>query len=104
MTLADLTLPLAYDQAVSYGLLFSTEMAQRLATIQAEVADPLHRVAPQATRDGRFMLCGDVLSECAPGGIFHAGFARLDSSRFGEIEVVPLADAIVLLPAPTPYR
>lgn len=103
MTLAELALPLEYAQAVSYGLLFSAEMSQRLAAVQADVADPLHHVTPQATRDGRFMLCGDVLSECAPGGIFHAGFSRLDSSRFGEIEVVPLADAIALLPAPPPY-
>ena len=51
--------------------------------------------------DGRYILCGDLLSE-VPNGLYGVGFQHLDTSRFDEIEVIPWADAIVLLPEPDP--
>lgn len=97
MTLADLTLPVPYEQARLYGLVFAADLAERLAEVQA--ATPSRFVAqPVALSDGRYLLCGDLLSEVGPGGLYAAGFSQLDAARFSEIEVMPLADAVALLP------
>jgi hypothetical protein len=44
------------------------------------------------------MLTADILTECLPGGLVYGGFSQLDAGRFSEIAVVPLADALALLP------
>ena len=46
------------------------------------------------------MLTADILTECLPGGLVYGGFSQLDASRFDEIEVVPIAEALALLPPP----
>lgn len=104
MKLAGLTLPLPYETACQYGLVFAAALAARLREVQGEHGDQRHRVEPQATADGRYFLNGDVLSEVGPGGIFSPAFSRLDASRFDEIEVMPIADAMALLPVePSPF-
>ena len=103
MTLSDLTLPISYEWGVAHALLFDAALAQRLAEVQAEHGDPRHVPNPLPLSDGRFMLNADVLTECLPGGLVYGGFSHLDAARFGEIEVVPLAEALALLPvAPSP--
>jgi hypothetical protein len=98
MTLADLTLPLPYEQARQYALIFSSELAARLLEVQQEHGSPIHRASPAMLADGRYLLYGDCLTECVPGGILWGGFSRLDAGRFGEIEVMPVAEAESLLP------
>ena len=103
MTLADLTLPVAYDWGVSHALVFDAALAARLAEVQAGHGDPRHVPAPRRLTDGRFMLMADILTECVPGGLIYGGFSHLDAARFGEIEVMPMAEAVALLPArPSP--
>lgn len=102
MTVADLLhrLPLTYEEGKTYGLAFNASLAQRLAEVQAE--HPSQNVAePVLMMDGRYLLCGDLLSE-VPNGLYGAGFAHLDASRFGEIEVIAWEDAVALLPPPPP--
>jgi hypothetical protein len=98
MTLADITLPVSYEWGVAHSLLFDVSLAQRLAEVQAQHGDPRHVPAPRTLTDGRFMLTADILTECLPGGLVYGGFSQLDAGRFSEIEVVPLADALALLP------
>jgi hypothetical protein len=98
MTLADITLPVSYEWGVAHALLFDVALAQRLAEVQAQHGDPRHVPAPRTLTDGRFMLTADILTECLPGGLVYGGFSQLDAGRFDEIEVVPLADALALLP------
>lgn len=98
MTLADLTLPVTYEWASDYALVFGPALAQRLAEVQAEHGDPRHVPAARPLTNGKFMLSADILTECLPGGLLHAGFSRLDAARFAEIEVVPMDEAAVLLP------
>jgi hypothetical protein len=98
MTLADVTLPVTYEWGVAHALLFDAALAQRLAEVQAQHGDPRHVPAPRTLTDGRFMLTADILTECLPGGLVYGGFSQLDAGRFDEIEVVPLADALALLP------
>lgn len=97
MTLADIlasgqTPDLATLRAVA--LVFGDELRDRLIAVQEEYGDPRHVPSPVPTNDGRWMLCGDILTECVEGGIVWGGFSHLDSARFDEIEVLPLADVL----------
>lgn len=102
MTLSDITLPVAYEWGVSNALVFANDLAVRLAEVQAEHGDPRHVPSPRLLTDGRYMLTADILTECVPGGLIYGGFSELDASRFDEIEVLPIADAVALLPEPDP--
>jgi hypothetical protein len=99
MTLADVTLPVSYDWGVAHALLFDVALAQRLAEVQSQHGDPRHVPAPRSLSDGRWILTADILTECVPGGLVYGGFSHLDAGRFDEIAVVPLADALALLPS-----
>jgi hypothetical protein len=98
MTLADITLPVTYEWGVAHALVFDAALAQRLGEVQAEHGDPRHVPAPRTLTDGRYMLTADILTECVPGGMVYGGFSQLDAGRFDEIAVVPLAEALALLP------
>jgi hypothetical protein len=98
MTLADIDLPVSYEWGVAHAILFDATLAQRLAEVQGQHGDPRHVPAPRTLTDGRYMLTADILTECLPGGLVYGGFSQLDAGRFSEIEVVPLADALALLP------
>ena len=98
MTLAGLELPVTYEWGVSHALLFDAALAQRLAEVQSQHGDPRHVPAPRTLTDGRYFLTADILTECVPGGLVYGGFSQLDAGRFDEIEVLPLADALALLP------
>lgn len=100
MSLADIEFPVPYEWGRNHALLFGAALAQRLADVQAEHGDPRHVPSPAILTDGRFMLSADILTECVPGGLVYGGFSHLDASRFDEIEVVPVADVLPLLPQP----
>jgi hypothetical protein len=103
MTLSDLTFPVSYEWGVAHALLFDVALAQRLAEVQGQHGDPRHVPSPRSLTDGRWMLTADILTECLPGGLVYGGFSQLDAGRFSDIEVVPLADALALLPVePSP--
>ena len=102
MTLSDITLPVSYEWGVANALLFDVALAQRLGEVQDEHGDSRHVPSPRSLTDGRFMLTADILTECLPGGLVYGGFSQLDAGRFSEIEVVPLAEALALLPVETP--
>ena len=102
MTLSDITLPVAYEWGVSNALVFADDLFIRLSEIQAEHGDPRHVPSPRLLADGRYMLTADILTECVPGGLIYSGFSHLDPSRFDEIEVMPIADAVALLPVSDP--
>jgi hypothetical protein len=100
-TVADLLpyLPLPYAYAAQWGLVFGADLAQRLAEVQAENPSQ-HYANPTLLADGRYYLGGALLSE-VPTGLYGGGFNRLDPSRFDEIAVLPIADALALfLPPP----
>jgi hypothetical protein len=102
MTLADVSLPCDLVWAQAHALIFGTELALRLAEVQAAHGDPRHRPYARQLADGRYMLAADILLECIPGGLVYGGFSQLDSARFGEIQVMPWADAVALLPPDPP--
>ena len=92
-------LPLPHNYARQWGLVFDAALAERLSEVQAENPSQ-HYASPTLLANGSYLLCGDLLSEVGPGGLYAQGFARLDAQRFDEILVVPWQDALALLPQP----
>lgn len=98
MTLSEVKIPASYEWGRAHALVFGEALAQRLAAVQADHGDPRHVPSPAVLTDGRYMLSADILTECMPGGLVFGGFSHLDASRFDQIEVVPMVEALALLP------
>lgn len=97
MTLADLTLPLAYDDCRDLALVYDYATAAQWYAIQQEHGDPRHVATGRQLTDGRWMLCGDVLSEVGEGGILAGAFAHITPEMMAQVEVVPFEWATSLL-------
>jgi hypothetical protein len=101
MTLADLiSQPVSYETAKDLALVFSPELAAQLADIQQQHGNPRHVASPVDLVDGRKMLCADLLTEIAPGGLYSGGFAHLPAELFPLVEVLPMSQVLPLLPQP----
>ena len=98
MTLADLTIPMAWADCKDLALVYPYEIAVALYQVQAEHGDPRHVPAGRELSDGRWMLCGDVLSEVGDGGILAGAAQYITPEMMEAVEVVPLAEALALLP------
>ena len=99
MTLADITLPITYEWGVQHALLFSPQLAHRLAELHAQHGRPDCIAMPVALTDGRLMLNADILTAIEPGGWLHDMWQAADKETLGrEVEVIPWADAVALLP------
>jgi hypothetical protein len=104
MTLAELTLPISYDDARQYALVFSPQLAGRLAELHADHGSPNCVPMPRRLTDGRLMLCADVLTEVMPGGLLHAMWIHADQAALlASVEVIPWGDAVAMLP-PDPLQ
>lgn len=99
MTLRDLSLPITYDDAKQFALVFSPQLAARLAELHAVYGSQNCVPMPRMLVDGRLMLSADVLTEVEPGGLLHAMWAAADHEVLGrEVEVIPWDDAVAMLP------
>jgi hypothetical protein len=99
MTLGDLTLPISYNEARQWALVFDAALAQRLAEIHAEHGSDKCRPVPRQMTDGRLMLSADVLTEVMPGGLLHAMWEAADKEiLYSQVQVIPWSEAITLLP------
>ena len=100
MTLADITLPISYADAKQYAIVFSTQLAGRLAELHALHGNPNCVPMPRVLTDGRLMLCADVLTEVGPGGLLHGMWEAADKAMLlPAVEVIPWSEAVALLPA-----
>ena len=103
MKLSDLTLPISYADAKGYALVFTPQLAGRLAELHAEHGSPNCVPVPRLLADGRLMLCGDILTEVIPGGLLHRMWAAADHAVLLEaVEVMPWAEAMAMLPVNPP--
>ena len=99
MTLADLiSQPVSYEPARDLAIVLTPDQAATLGAIQAEHGNPKHVAAPVPLVDGRLMLCADLLTETGPGGLYAQGFAHLPAELFPQVQILPMADAIALIP------
>ena len=105
MTLGDLTLPLSYADARGLALVFTPQLAGRLAELHAVHGSRNCVPMPRTLTDGRLMLSADVLTEIEPGGLLHAMWAAADKAVLNaSVTVLPWAEAVALLPPdPSPY-
>lgn len=104
MTLADLTLPLPYETARQYALVFTPALAARLAELHAVHGSTNCVPSPTPLSDGRLLLSADLLTEVGPGGLLHAMWEAADKAvLLPSVQVLPMADAVALLvPPPSP--
>jgi hypothetical protein len=104
MTLAELTLPISYEDSKQYALVFTPQLASRLAELHAEHGTHKCRPMPRVLSDGRLMLCADVLTEVMPGGLLHAMWEAADQAvLLASVAVIPWDDAVAMLP-PDPLQ
>ena len=99
MTLSDLTLPISYADATGLALVFTPQLAGRLAQLHAVYGSTNCVPVPRVLTDGRLMICADVLTEVAPGGLLYEMWRHADHSvLLPSVEVIPWADAVAMLP------
>lgn len=100
MTLADLSLPISYEAAQGYALVFTPALAARLAELHAIHGTTNCVPSPRTLIDGRLMLSADVLTEVMPGGLLHAMWEAADQAvLMTAVHVMPWGEAVALLPA-----
>ena len=103
MTLADLFLPISYADAQAWALVFTPQLAARLAELHGLHGSVNAVPMPRTLTDGRLMLPADVLTEIEPGGLLHAMWEAADKEVLMQaVEVLPWADAVALLPPDPP--
>lgn len=103
MTLAEVVLPISDAWGKSHALLFRPELAGRLAQLHAQYGSTNCVPDPRSLTDGRLMLCADILIEVRPGGLLQAMWEEADKNvLLPAVEVVPMAEAVSLLPQETP--
>jgi hypothetical protein len=103
MTLSALTLPISYADARGLALVFTPQLAARLAELHGQHGSSNCVPVPRTLTDGRLMLSADVLTEIEPGGLLHAMWQAADQAVLGtSVEVLPWADAVALLPPDPP--
>lgn len=99
MTLADVTFPVSLEWARQHAMLFDPLLAERLAELHAGYGTTNCVPVPRLLTDGRLMLGADLLTEVWAGGLLAAMWEAADKSiLLPAVEVVPMADAIALLP------
>lgn len=97
MLLSELSLPIPYAECRGLALVYSYEVAVTLYGVQGQHGDPRHVPAGRQLTDGRWMLCGDVLSEVGEGGILAGAFQHITPEMMGQVEVVPMSEVLPLL-------
>ena len=101
MTLSDIALPINYEWGCRHALLFSPALANRLAELHAEHGRPDCIAMPVPLTNGRLMLTADILTNIEPGGWLHEMWIHADKAvLLPAVEVVPIADAVALMPKP----
>jgi hypothetical protein len=98
VTLDQLPLPISYEDSRTLALVYPYEIALMLYQLQAEHGDPRHVHHGVQLTDGRYCLCGDILSEVGEGGLLHGLFSHVTPEMMEAVEVIPWADAVALMP------
>ncbi len=105
MTLAELIASQPeYATAKALAIILTPEQAQTLADTQAAHGNPRHVAQPVPLTDGTLFLCGDLLMEIGPGGLYHKGFDKLPQEMFAQIPIKTMAEAVALIPEPEPLE
>lgn len=105
MTLADIDIPPSVEFCQSHALVFSPQLARRLAELHAKHGRPDCIAMPRQMTDGRLMLPATLLYAIQPGGWLHEMWIHADQAALlPAVEVIPWADAVALLPPDPPLQ
>jgi hypothetical protein len=74
------------------------EIALALYQLQTEYGDPRHIHYGVHLTDGRYCLCGDILSEVGESGLLHGLFSRVTPEMMAGVEVIQWEDAVAMMP------
>ena len=103
MLLRDLSLPMTDAEASGLALVFSPSLAARLGQLHAAYGTTNCVPVPSPLTDGRLMLCADVLTEVAPGGLLAAMWGAADKAVLGAfVEVIAWDTAVAMMPQQEP--
>lgn len=103
MTLSEIELPVTDSYGKSIALVFTPQLAARLAALHSEYGTSNAVPMPRMLTDGRLMLCGDILTMVEPGGFLHEMWIHADAAvLLPAVEVIPWSEAVSLLPDTTP--
>jgi hypothetical protein len=99
MTLSDIALPISYEDAKRFALVFTPQLAARLAELHAQYGSGKLVPMPRTLVDGRMMLSADLLTEVMPGGLLCDLWQAADKAvLLPSVAVIPWSDALALLP------
>jgi len=99
MTLSDIDIPPSVEFSLAHALVFTPELAQRLAELHAEYGRPDCVAIPRQLTDGRLMLSATLLHAIQPGGWLHEMWEAADKAvLLPAVEVIPWDEAVALLP------
>jgi hypothetical protein len=103
MTLSDIELPPSVEFCQNHALVFTPQLAARLAELHAEYGRPDCIAMPRQLTDGRLMLPATLLYAIQPGGWLHGMWEAADKAMLlPAVEVIPWSEAVALLPPETP--
>ena len=92
-----------YEWGYHRALVFTPQLAARLAELDAIHGSDKCRPVPRQLTDGRLMLSADILSEVVPGGMLEALWNAADKAVLLEsVEVLTAEQLAPLLPPPPP--
>jgi len=86
------------DTLRGLALVLSPELHATLTTVQDSLPDRACRAQALELEDGRFMLGADLLSEIGPDGLYSEGFGQLPPEALPLVDVMPISEALALLP------
>ena len=92
----------SYETARQLALVFNVDIAEKLDKLQKANEERRHKVDPVLLKDGRYMLCADVLTEIGENGVFAEGFAMLNKELFNQVDVIAWAAAVQFVAPPVP--
>jgi hypothetical protein len=99
MTLSDIDIPPSVEFCQNHALVFTPQLAARLAELHAEYGRPDCIAMPRQMTDGRLMLPATLLYAIQPGGWLHAMWEAADKAMLlPAVEVIPWDEAVALLP------
>ena len=90
----------SYEELKSLALVLNSNLKNILESTQ-ETFQSKHKAAPVELSNGSYMLCADLLTEIAPGGLYAQGFGLLDTDLFSQVEVISMEEASALIPQPS---
>lgn len=98
MLLSEVTLPVPYDECIELALVYPHAAAVALYELQQTHGDWRHVCYGRQRTDGTWMIDGEVLAMVGDGQPYAWIRQHVTPEIMAQIEVVPMSEAVALLP------